>query len=156
MRTNSTRAIYIATLVLLFFVFHLTSAAQPTAEKATATAGSMWVTGYYPILSHESNPLHMVPFLALFGVNVQPPRKIKDMKPVYPDGALPSRSQGAVVVDAVIGPDGKVQSVKVIHSVPGLDQAAVDAVRQWEYTPSLLNGVAVAVVMTVVVNFAMQ
>ena len=94
--------------------------------------------------------------LARVGVNVQPPRKIKDMKPVYPDGALPSRSQGAVVVDAVIGPDGKVQSVKVIHSVPGLDQAAVDAVRQWEYTPSLLNGVAVAVVMTVVVNFAMQ
>jgi protein TonB len=90
------------------------------------------------------------------GVNIQAPRKIKDVKPVYPDGALPSRSQGAVVVEAVIGPDGKIQAAKVIHSVAGLDQAALDAVRQWEYTPSMLNGVAVAVVMTVVVNFTMQ
>jgi protein TonB len=49
-----------------------------------------------------------------------------------------------------------VQSTKVIHSVPALDQAALDAVRQWEYTPSMLNGAPVAVIMTVVVNFAMQ
>ena len=90
------------------------------------------------------------------GPKMQPPRKIKDVKPIYPDGALPSRSQGAVVIEATIGPDGKVKEVKVIHSVPALDQAAIDAVRQWEYTPSMLNGVAVSVIMTVVVNFAMQ
>jgi protein TonB len=90
------------------------------------------------------------------GAKMQPPRKIKDVKPIYPDGALPSRSQGAVVIEATIGPDGKVKEVKVIHSVPALDQAAIDAVRQWEYTPSMLNGVAVSVIMTVVVNFAMQ
>jgi periplasmic protein TonB len=90
------------------------------------------------------------------GGKLQPPRKIKDVKPVYPDGALPSRSQGAVVLDVTIGPDGKVKDVKVIHSVPTLDQAAIDAVRQWEYTPPTLNGAAVAVIMTVVVNFAMQ
>jgi len=44
----------------------------------------------------------------------------------------------------------------VIHSVPALDQAAIDAVRQWEYAPSILNGVAVAIILTVVVNFAIQ
>jgi protein TonB len=90
------------------------------------------------------------------GPSMQAPRKIKDVKPVFPQGALPSRSQGAVVIEAVIGTDGKVQSAKVIHSVAALDQAALDAVRQWEYTPSMVNGVAVAVIMTVVVNFAMQ
>jgi len=90
------------------------------------------------------------------GAKMQPPRKLKDVKPIYPDGALPSRSQGAVVIEATIGTDGKVKDVKVIHSVPALDQAAIDAVRQWEYTPSMLNGVAVSVIMTVVVNFAMQ
>jgi protein TonB len=90
------------------------------------------------------------------GASMQPPKKIKDVKPVFPAGALPSRSQGVVVIEAVIGTDGKIQDTKVLHSVPGLDQAAIDAVRQWEYTPSFLNGVAVAVVMTVVVNFAMQ
>ena len=90
------------------------------------------------------------------GANLQPPRKIKDVKPVYPAGVLPSRTQGSVVIDVTIGPDGKVRNVKLLHSVPALDQAAIDAVRQWEYTPSLVNGVAVAVIMTVVVNFAMQ
>lgn len=90
------------------------------------------------------------------GANMQAPRKIKHVEPVYPAGALPARSQGAVVIEAVIGPDGKVKDVKVIHSVPALDQAALVAVRQWEYTPPVLNGVAVAVLMTVVVNFAMQ
>ena len=90
------------------------------------------------------------------GANLQPPRKIKDVKPVYPAGVLPSRTQGSVVIDVTIGPDGKVTNVKVIHSVPALDQAAIDAARQWEYTPSMVNGVAVAVIMTVVVNFAMQ
>jgi protein TonB len=49
-----------------------------------------------------------------------------------------------------------VESVRVLRSIPLLDQAAVDAVRQWRYTPTLLNGQAVAVVMTVTVNFTLQ
>jgi protein TonB len=61
-----------------------------------------------------------------------------------------------VILEATIGPDGKVRDAKVVRSVPLLDAAALDAVRQWEYTPSFLNGVAVAVIMTVIVNFAMQ
>jgi protein TonB len=69
---------------------------------------------------------------------------------------LPTRAQGAVIIEAIIGPDGKVQTATVIHSVPLLDQAALDAVRRWEYEPTLLKGAAVAVIMTVVVNFALQ
>ena len=90
------------------------------------------------------------------GIGIKPPRKIKDVKPVYPDGALPTRAQGAVLIEAIIGVDGRVQEARVLHSVASLDQAALDAVRQWEYEPSLLNGVPVAVVMTIVVNFALQ
>ncbi len=75
---------------------------------------------------------------------------------MYPVDALPTRAQGAVLIEAIIGVDGKVQDAKVLHSIPSLDQAALDAVRQWEYEPSLLNGVPVAVVMTIVVNFALQ
>lgn len=90
------------------------------------------------------------------GVDVKAPRKIKDVKPVYPAVALPTRAQGAVLIEAVIGRDGKVRNAKILHSVPLLDQAALDAVSQWEYEPSMLNGVAVAVVMTVVVRFALQ
>jgi len=96
------------------------------------------------------------PRVVRVGPNMEAPRKIKDVKPIYPSGTLQGRTQGAVILEATIGPDGKVQDAKVVRSVPLLDGAALDAVRQWEYTPSFLNGVAVAVVITVIVNFAMQ
>jgi protein TonB len=85
------------------------------------------------------------------------PRKIKDVKPVYPAGALPMRAQGVVLIEATIGADGKVLETRLMHSVNTLlDEAAVDAVRQWLYEPTMLNGLPVAVVITVVVNFALQ
>jgi protein TonB len=57
------------------------------------------------------------------------------------------------VIEATIDEEGKVADARVVKSVPLLDQAAIDAVRQWEYQPSLLNGVPTAVVMTVTVKF---
>ena len=97
------------------------------------------------------------PIVVRAGTGMRPPRKIRDVKPVYPNGALPSRAQGAVLIEAVIGPGGSVDDARVLHSVgPLLDQAALDAVRQWVYEPTLLNGERVTVVMTVVVNFALQ
>ena len=56
----------------------------------------------------------------------------------------------------LIGADGKVKDAKVLRSIPLLDQAAVDAVKQWQFTPTLLNGVPVPVIMTVTVNFTLQ
>ena len=58
-----------------------------------------------------------------------------------------------VTIEATIGVDGKVVDAKVINSVPMLDQAALDAVRQWEYLPSMLNGQPVPVLVTVTVKF---
>jgi protein TonB len=90
------------------------------------------------------------------GGNIRPPEKLRDVDPIYPDVAQSARVQGIVIIEAVIGPDGKVSDVKVLRSVPLLDEAALTAVRQWEYTPTLLNGVPVAVIMTVTVNFTLQ
>ena len=59
-----------------------------------------------------------------------------------------------MTIEATIGPDGKVGDAKVVRSIPMLDQAALDAVRQWEYTPTLLNGKPVPVVVTVTINFS--
>jgi TonB family protein len=87
------------------------------------------------------------------GGNIRPPIKIKDVAPVYPAIARSARVTGAVTVEATIGEDGKVADARVVKSVPLLDQAALDAVRQWEYRPTLLNGVPVPVVVTVVINF---
>ena len=90
------------------------------------------------------------------GGGIKPPRKIKDVKPVFPPGVLADQMRGTVIIEATIGVDGKVQSANVLHSVPALDRAALDAVRQWEYAPSLLDGRPVAVVFTVIVNFLIQ
>ena len=75
---------------------------------------------------------------------------------MYPAMAKSAGVAGAVIIEATIGPDGKVIDAKVLRSVPLLDQAALDAVRQWEYTPTLLNGVAVPVRVTVTINFKLQ
>ena len=87
------------------------------------------------------------------GGQIKAPKKIKDVKPVYPAIAQSARVAGAVTIEATIGPDGKVIDAKVVRSIPLLDQAALDAVRQWEYTPTLLNGVPVPVLVTVTINF---
>jgi TonB family protein len=89
------------------------------------------------------------------GGNIAPPKKLKDVKPVYPELATSARVQGVVIVEAVIGQDGKVQNSRVLRSIPLLDQGALDAVKQWEFTPTILNGEYVPVVMTVTVNFTL-
>ena len=90
------------------------------------------------------------------GSTVAPPKKIKDVRPVYPPVALLTQARGTVILDVTIGTNGKVQDAKVIHSIPQLDLAALEAVRQWEYEPTRINGALVALIMTVVVNFAIQ
>jgi periplasmic protein TonB len=90
------------------------------------------------------------------GGNIKQPTKVRDQKPIYPPIAQSARVQGVVIIEATIGADGKVKEAKVLRSIPLLDQAALDAVRQWQFTPTLLNGVPVPVIMTVTVNFTLQ
>lgn len=87
------------------------------------------------------------------GGRIMPPKKIKDVPPVYPALAQSAHISGAVTIEATIGTDGKVVDAKVVRSIPMLDQAALEAVRQWEYLPTMLNGVPVPVLVTVTVNF---
>jgi len=90
------------------------------------------------------------------GGNIKPPTKTHDVRPVYPPIAQSARVQGVVIIEATIGADGRVKDTKVLRSIPLLDQSAVDAVKQWRFTPTLLNGVPVPVIMTVTVNFTLQ
>jgi len=90
------------------------------------------------------------------GGNIKPPQKTRDVRPTYPPIAQSARVQGIVIIEATIGPDGAVKDAKVLRSIPLLDQAALDAVRQWVFTPTLLNGVPVPVIMTVTVQFTLQ
>jgi len=90
------------------------------------------------------------------GGQIKEPKKLKNVNPVYPDIARQARVQGVVILECTISPQGKVTDVKVLRGIPLLDQAATDAVRQWVYTPTLLNGVPVPVIMTVTVNFKLS
>jgi periplasmic protein TonB len=90
------------------------------------------------------------------GGQIKAPDKIRDVAPVYPPIALAARKEGVVIIEATIGVDGSVQDARVLRSELLLDQAALDAVRQWTFTPTTLNGVPVPVIMTVTVRFQMQ
>jgi periplasmic protein TonB len=90
------------------------------------------------------------------GGQIKEPKKLKNVAPVYPAIATQARVQGVVILECTISPQGKVTDVKVLRGIPLLDQAAIDAVKQWVYTPTLLNGVPVPVIMTVTVNFKLS
>ena len=87
---------------------------------------------------------------------IKPPTKVKHVSPIYPPEVMAAKIQGVVILDIKIGGDGRVADVHVLRSIPELDQAAIDAVRQWEFTPTLLNGAPTAVAVTVTVSFTLK
>jgi TonB family protein len=90
------------------------------------------------------------------GGAVKEPKKIKDVKPIYPPDALAAGVEGIVIIETTIAADGGVANAQILRSVPALDQAALDAVLQWKYTPTVLDGTPVEVLMTVTVNFTLR
>ncbi len=82
------------------------------------------------------------------------PTKIKDVRPVYPPEALAARIQGVVIVEVSLDTEGHVRGARILRSIPELDEAALTAVRQWEFTPAVSYGTPVPVNMTVTVNFS--
>ena len=90
------------------------------------------------------------------GSGIEAPVKTRNILPVYPEGARTARLEGVVIIEAIIARDGTVRDARVLRSIPLLDAAALDAVRQWRYQPTRLNGVPVEVVMTVTVTFTLR
>jgi TonB family protein len=90
------------------------------------------------------------------GGDIGAPTKIRDVRPAYPQEAKAAGVQGIVILEVIIDPMGDVADAHVIKSVPMLDEPALEAVRQWRFTPTLLNGEPVPVVMTVTVNFRLN
>jgi TonB family protein len=91
------------------------------------------------------------------GGNIRAPRKLVDVKPIYPPAMRDAGVEGVVPMESVIGRDGTVISVRVVSASvhPELAKAAVEAVRQWRFDPTLLNGEPVEVLMTVTVRFSL-
>ncbi len=85
-----------------------------------------------------------------------PPKRIKYVHPEYPWSAIRAKKEGLVIVEAVIGRDGKIKEVRIIQSSPQFDTAAVDAVKKWEYTRTIVDGEAREVLLIVRINFVLQ
>lgn len=148
----------------------------PARAPISFTIAVAFTQGTDPSISHDSSPppagrvraLRLSPSVPVppsddgwasgalrVGGDVRQPRRVKNASPVYPLVAREARIQGIVIVDAHVGPDGRVIDARVLRSIPELDQAALDAVRQWEFAPTIVDGAPVAVVMTLAINFSL-
>jgi TonB family protein len=86
------------------------------------------------------------------GGPVAMPRKIHDVGAIYPDAMRASGLSGMVILEIIISPDGSVRSTRVLRGVAGqIDDAAIEAARQWRYEPALLNGAPVPAIFTATV-----
>ncbi len=101
-------------------------------------------------------PKPVTPQRIRVGGNVQAARLIKQPRPAYPPLAKQARIQGTVRFNAIIGRDGSIQNLQLVSGHPLLVPSATEAVRQWVYQPTLLNGEPVEVVTQIDVNFTLQ
>jgi len=101
-------------------------------------------------------PKPVVPQRIRVGGNVQQAKLIRQPKPVYPPLARQARIQGTVRFNAIIGKDGAIQNLQLVTGHPLLVPSAQDAVKQWVYQPTLLNGEPVEVITIIDVNFTLS
>jgi len=90
------------------------------------------------------------------GVDVPAPKRTKSVLPHYPPEAQAVGMRGIVILELVVGPDGKVVSARVTRSVPPFDDAALTAAREWEYEITRVEGKPVSVILTVPIEFKMR
>jgi len=108
-----------------------------------------------PVAALPPPPKATAPVRIKQGGNVTAASIISQTKPVYPALARQARIQGNVVLHAIIDKDGDVAQLEVVSGHPLLVQSALDAVKQWRYKPTLLNGDPVEVDTTITVTFTM-
>jgi protein TonB len=90
------------------------------------------------------------------GGAIKAPIKVTNVPPTYPELARQTRIEDIVILETVIDESGNVTSARVLRGHPLLNQAALDAVQRWKFTPARLNDEAIPVVMTVTVQFRLQ
>jgi protein TonB len=95
------------------------------------------------------------PTLVRPGGVIREPKKIVDVPAVYPEFARLAKVEGRVVIEAIIDERGMVMDTRILQSHAMLDAAALAALKQWRYTPTLLNGMPVRVLMTITFNFTL-
>jgi periplasmic protein TonB len=124
-----------------------------TQEEISNMIGSGSTGGDSVVIQPPSDEL---PAFGEFVYVEELPEAITRVPPDYPEIARASGTEGTVMVQALVGKDGKVKDVRVVKSVPVLDDAAVKAVKQWVFKPALSNNKPVAVWVAVPVRFSLH
>jgi len=132
--------------------------AAPALDVAGgADSGALPSLGASPAIAPPPpQPSEQAPVRIRVGGSIKPPRLISSTLPAYPAMARSANVEGDVVIDTTIDAAGKVTGMKVVSGSPLLRQAALEALRQWRYEPSKLNGEPVPVEMTVTIKFHNQ
>jgi protein TonB len=128
--------------------FLTTGSSNGTGEIAVPTAPPV------PVAPPPVPAAKVTPYRT--GGKVQAANLIHQVTPVYPAIAKITHTQGAVILEAQINKDGSIDSLRVLSGSPLLAQAAIDAVKQWRYRPTLLNGEPTDVITTITVTFTLQ
>jgi len=118
---------------------------RPVTERVAGEAAS----------AREVEPVLLKDAVKATG-KIQPPKLIKKVDPVYPEEARQAGVEGIVILEVATDRSGQVAAVKVLRSVPLLDQAAIEAVKQWVYEPAIIDGQPRPIVFTVTVNFRLK
>ena len=126
-------------------------------EVPTGVIGGVPVEAFAsPALLLSPPPAPAPPAAYRPGGVIREPRKLVDVAPIYPDIARAAKVEGLVILEATIDERGLVMDARVLRSVPLLDAAALTALKQWRYSPTLLNGTPVRVLMTVTFRFSLD
>jgi TonB family protein len=130
----------------------------PEDKSPTLLGDFVYVDGGFRYLDFAvMQALSTAPAMRIrIGGNVQRPKLVKEVNPVYPEGAKANGVQGTVKLHIIQAKDGSVRQIELVSGDPQLVQAAIDAVKQWRYQPSLLNGQAVEVDTEVDVVFSFR
>jgi TonB family protein len=114
-------------------------------------------TGEYLLMNPEPTAAEAASEPLRIGAGVLPPRVIARIEPEYPPDARAARVEGPVVLDAVVGRDGAVDVRRVVRSLrPDMDDAAVEAIRQWRFSPGTRDGEPVDVALNIEVHFSLR
>ncbi len=125
-------------------VARLSMTAQPSGPPRMATFPSRDA-------QHSPDGTHAGPYRV--GGAIAPPRLTRRVEAVTPQAAREAGISGVVILELVVGPDGKVADARILRSIAPLDEAALAAVRQWEYEPTIVEGTPATVILTATVAF---
>ena len=137
------------------------AAGRRTPQNVTLQVGSLEetirVTAKRPAPVAASSPAQP-PARVRIGGNIKQPMKTFDVRPIYPESMRAAGLEGVVPMEAVIGVDGRVLFARVVSAqvAPEFAASAIAAVKQWQFTPTLLNGVPVEVQVAVSVSFGLE